>query len=49
MMLESWIMELLQNIKESADKGENFDLHLEADVTKDIAQAFEETSWIEIY
>lgn len=49
MILESWVIELLEDIKESADKSENFDLHLEADAVKDIAQVYDEATWIEIY
>lgn len=49
MILESWVIELLEDIKKSADKSENFDLHLEADAAKDIAQAYDEARWIGIY
>lgn len=49
MILESWVINLLEDIKTSADKSENFDLHLEADTAKDIAHAYDEASWIEIY
>lgn len=49
MDLEFWVVDLLKDIKEAADKSENFDLHLEAEYVKDIAAAYDETSWIEIY
>lgn len=49
MILETWIMELLNDIKEASVKGENFDLHLEKEVVKEIADAYNTTTWIEIY
>ena len=49
MDLENWVAELLDDIKEAAEKGENYDLHLEADAVKDIATVYDETKWIEIY
>ena len=49
MSLESWVTEVLDDIKEAAEKGENYDLHLEASVVKEIAAAYDETQWIEIY
>lgn len=49
MMLESWVIELLNDIKEAAEKGENYDLHIEAEYVKDIATAYNNSSWIEIY
>ena len=47
--LESWVIKLLNDIKEAAEKGENYDLHMEAPYVKDVATAYNETSWIEIY
>ena len=47
--LESWVIDLLNDIKESADKGENYDLHIEAETVMEIATAYCGTSWIEIY
>lgn len=49
MILESWVIELLNDIKEAAEKGENYDLHMQAPYVKDVATAYNETSWIEIY
>lgn len=49
MDLESWVVDLLKDIKEAAEKGENFDLHMEAVYVTDVAQAYDETTWIEIY
>lgn len=49
MMLESWIITLLDDIKEAGEKGENFDLHLEKEMVKEIADAYNTSSWIEIY
>ena len=47
--IESWIIELLDDIKEAGTMNENFDLHLEAVYVKDIAEAIENIQWIEIY
>ena len=49
MILEGWVVELLQDIKEASEKGENFDLHLESVYVKEIADAYDKTTWIEIY
>lgn len=48
-MLESWVIELLKDIKEAGEKDENFDLHLEKEMVKEIAEAYDASSWIEIY
>lgn len=47
--LEGWIFDLLDDIKKAAEKGENFDLHLESPVVAEIANAYEHATWIEIY
>ena len=49
MMLETWVMDLLQDIQKAAEKGENYDLHLESIVVNEIAKAYKQTEWIEIY
>lgn len=49
MNLESWIIVLLDDIRTAAEKGENYDLHLESTAVVDIAKAYEKTKWIEIY
>lgn len=49
MILESWIIELLEDIKEASEKGENYDLHLEKEMVKEIADAYDKSKWIEIY
>lgn len=49
MILEDWVTELLNDIKEADAKGENFDLHLEKEMVKEIADAYDATKWIEIY
>ena len=49
MTLEDWVVNTLKGIKEAAEKGENYDLHLEADYVKEIATAYDEIKWIEIY
>lgn len=49
MMLENWVVDLLESIKEESEKGGNFDLHLEKEMVKEIADAYNSTTWIEIY
>lgn len=49
MNLESWIVELLQDIQTAAEKGENYDLHLEFPAVEEITEAYHNTKWIEIY
>jgi hypothetical protein len=47
--MELWVDELLSNIKAAGDKGENYDLHLEAVHVKELADEIEKLSYIEIY
>ena len=47
--LENWVVELLEDIKEASCKGENFDLHLENEQIKEIADLYDAVEWIEIY
>lgn len=49
MDLERWVIELLEQISDAGNNDENFDLHLEHDVAKEIASAYDSTKWIEIY
>jgi hypothetical protein len=49
MDLEQWTVNLFKSIEEAANNGENFDLHLENEAAKEIASAYNETKWIEIY
>jgi hypothetical protein len=49
MTLEEWVITLLEDIKEAGEKGENFDLHLEKEMVKEIADAYDKSEWIEIY
>lgn len=49
MNLESWVIELLKDIKEAADKNENYDLHMEACYVAEVAEAYNSCEWIEIY
>lgn len=49
MTLEEWVIYLLEGIKTAAEKGENYDLHLESPYVAEIAKAYEDTKWIEIY
>ena len=47
--LENWVVGLLKDIKEAECKGENFDLHLEKEAVKEIANEYDNVKWIEIY
>lgn len=49
MNLENFIIEFLENIKEAANKNENYDMHLENSYVKEIAEAYDLCKWIEIY
>lgn len=47
--IENWLESLLNDIKEAADKNENFDLHMEAPYVKEVAECYDKVKWIEIY
>ena len=47
--MELWVDELLSNIKVAAEKGENYDLHLESSLVKELADEIEKLTYIEIY
>lgn len=49
MTLESWVIELLEDIKEASEAGENYDLHMESQLVDEIADEYNHTAWIEIY
>ena len=49
MVLETWVIHLLKDIETAAEKGENYDLHLEFPAVDEIAEAYRHTKWIEIY
>lgn len=49
MDIEYWLTDLFKDIKEAAQKDENFDLHIEAVYVKDIAEAIDNIKWLEIY
>lgn len=49
MTLADWVIDLLEEIKEAAYKGENFDLHMENELLKEIAVKYENTKNIYIY
>ena len=49
MDLQVWVIELLKDIQTAAEKGENYDLHLELPAVEEIAEAYKFTKWIEIY
>ena len=44
-----WVVNLLKDIHAAAEKGENYDLHLEFTAVKEIAKMFDNSKWIEIY
>lgn len=48
MDIENFVRELLDDIKEAGFKNENFDLHLEAVYTKELAEAIDNIKWMEI-
>lgn len=47
--IENFVVQLLEDIRKAGLKNENFDLHLEASVTKEMAEEIDKTEWIEIY
>lgn len=47
--IENFVANLLKDIKEAGLNNENFDLHLEASVTEEMAEEIEKLNWIEIY
>lgn len=49
MTLEEWVIELLEDVQKAAEKGENYDLHLEPQMAEEIAKAYALAKWIEIY
>ena len=49
MDLEIWIFHLLKDIETAAEKGENYDLHLEPPAVEEITEAFHNMRWFEIY
>ena len=49
MYLETWVIDLLKDIQTAAEKGENYDLHLEFPTVNEIAEAYKQVDWIEIY
>ena len=49
MDLESWFVQLMDDITKAAYDGTTFDIHLENEAVKEIAAAYEQTKFIEIY
>lgn len=47
--MENFVVKLLDDIKEAGFKNENFDLHLEAEYTKALAEVIDNIEWVEIY
>ena len=48
MTLEEWVINLLNDIKDAALKSENFDLHLESKMVKELAEEWNTCKYIEI-
>ena len=46
---ETWFYELIYDINEAAEKGENFDLHMERELAAEVVEAYNACKWIEIY
>lgn len=49
MNIEQWTIELFKAIEEAAEKGENFDLHLESEAVQELAFESRSLQWIEMY
>ena len=47
--METFVTAILDDIKEAGLKNENFDLHLEAEYTKVLAEKIDNIQWIEVY
>ena len=47
--IELWVDELLSDIQAAGEKGENYDLHLEAPLVKELTDDIKNLSYIEIY
>lgn len=48
MDFETWIMALIYDIRKAAEKGENFDLHMERERVAEVVEAYNDCKWIEI-
>ena len=49
MDLETWFMGLLYDIREAAEKGVCFDLHMTPEQVAEVVEAYNACKWIEIY
>ena len=49
MDLETWVIELLDDILTASVKDENYDLHLESVLVHEIADAYKNTVAVSIY
>lgn len=47
--LEQWVVELFKQIEEAAEKGEDYNLHLDKELVQDIAYDTRSLEWIEMY
>jgi hypothetical protein len=48
MDLQTWVIELLEEIRQASLKDENFGLSLNRHDVKEIAEAYDKATWIEI-
>lgn len=46
--MEDWVCELLDDIEKAAEKNENYDLHLEAPMVKELADSLKGITNIEL-
>lgn len=49
MDLEQWVIDLLKDIKRAASNGNGCAFYLSSEQVKEIAKAYEEVKWIEIF
>ena len=47
--LEGWIIELLKQIEEAADRGGDYNLHLDKEIVQKVAFESRSLKWIELY
>ena len=47
--IDLWVDELLSGIQSAGEKGENYDLHLEGPLVKELTEDIKKLTYIEIY
>ena len=47
--LEQWVLELFKQIEEAAEKGEDYNLHLDKEIVQKVAFESRSLEWIEMY